>query len=258
MQVTEFDDHDIIDGRSTGGANTSHTIAFSHLSSLLAALPRTAGFSDYEHAAVEQNLLGRATLEGRRRTFRYLRELYLFDPERVLFRALRDLWDEDTEARPLLAGLAAFARDSVFRASGTGLLKVAPGETVSPGLLSEFVATVFPDAYNAGTAGKIGRNTASSWAQTGHLVGLSVKHRQRVVPSPASVSYALLLGHLQGYRGQSLYDTNWTQFLDSSPREIELLAEAASRRGYVELKSAGGVVEIGFRHLTRSIEGVKP
>lgn len=256
--MTEFDDRDIIDGRSTGGANTSHTIALSHLTSLLAALPKTAGLGDYQNAAVEQNLLGRATLEGRRRTFRYLRELYLFDPSRVLFRALRDLWDEDPEARPLLAGLTAFARDSVFRASGTGLLVVAPGGPVSPELLSEFVGAVFPGAYNVGTLGKIGRNTASSWAQTGHLVGRSAKYRQRVVPRPAVVAFALLLGHLQGYRGQSLYDTNWTHFLDSSPREIELLAEAASRRGYLELKSGGGVVEIGFRHLMRPVEGARP
>src|SRR4051812_4720478 len=89
-----------------GGTNTSHTIAVDLLTSLLAALPAAATREDYERVAVEENVLGRATRAGRARTFRYLRELYLLDPSRLLFRALRDLWDEDPSARPLLACLA--------------------------------------------------------------------------------------------------------------------------------------------------------
>jgi hypothetical protein len=246
---------DILDGDAPGGTNTSHTIAVAHLSSLLAFLPPTSTRRDYEAAAVEQNLLGRATVEGRRRTFRYLRELYLMDPSRILFRALRDLWDEDLESQRLLAGLSALARDSVFRASAKGLLAVAPGTAVAAEDLAGFVTAVFPGAYNDATAAKIGRNTASSWTQTGHLQGRQSKTRQKVEGRPAAATYALLLGHLQGERGQSLCDSLWTRFLDATPREIESLAEAASHRGYLELRSGGGVLEIGFRHLLRPLEG---
>ena len=254
--VIEFDDRDIIGGALTGGTNTSHTIAVTHLKSLLTALPASASRQQYEDAAVEQNLLGRATVEGRKRTFRYLRELYLLDPTRILFRALRDLWDEDPAVQPLLAGLSALARDSVFRASAPGLLAVPVGRPISAELLTSFVNDVFPNSYNEATIAKIGRNTASSWTQTGHVVGRISKTRQRVEARPAAVAYALLLGNLQGLRGQALYDSLWTLFLDASPYEIERQAHAASHRGYLELRSGGGVVEIGFRHLLRPMKGL--
>jgi len=241
----------ITDRARPGGANTSHTIAVELLSSLLAAVPPGATRDSYLQAATEANVLARSTVEGRRRTVRYLRELYMLDTTRTLFRALRDLWDEEEPSRPLIAGLCAYARDSVFRASAGGVLPLAPGSRVSSEDLTRAVVEVFPDVYNEGTAAKIGRNTASSWTQTGHLAGRQNKVRTRVVASPASVTYALLLGHLEGRRGQSLFDTEWTGFLDTSPSEVASMTEAASRRGYLELRSAGGVVEIGFRHLLR-------
>lgn len=255
--MEQFDDSDIVDGTVAGGANTSHTIALKHLSSLLAAVSPTANREAYQEAAIEQNILGRSTFEGRRRTFRYLRELYLLQPERILFRALRDLWDEDPEARPQLAGLAALARDSVFRATSHGLLKLPPGALVTSALLTEFMSEGFPHTYNAATAAKIGRNTASSWTQTGHLQGRTSKSRAAVEARPITIAYALLLGSLQGQRGQALYDSLWTRFLDATPRMAEMVAERASQRGYLELRSAGGVVEIGFRHLLRPLKETK-
>jgi hypothetical protein len=242
---------EITAGTRAGGANTSHTIAVDLLSRLLDAVPVGAPHEDYIRAAVDANVLGRSTLEGRRRAVRYLRELYLLEPARVLFRALRDLWDQDLVAQPLIAGLSAYARDSVFRASAAGLLPVPPGAPVTSEDLTNAVLAVFPDTYNAGTAGKIGRNTGSSWTQTGHLSGRRHKVRRRVEATPASAAYALLLGHLEGKRGQALFDTCWTAFLDASPHEMASLADAAARHGYLEVRSAGGVVEIGFRHLLR-------
>jgi hypothetical protein len=199
--------------------------------------------------------LGRSTIEGRRRAVRYLRELYLLDPSRILFRALRDLWDEEPSARPLLAGLSAYARDPVFRASAGGVLPTAPGDPVTSDDLTRAVLGVFPNAYNASTAGKIGRNTGSSWTQTGHLTGRSRKVREDVTATPASAAYAMLLGHLDGDRGQALYETPWAQFLDADRHDMERLAGLAARRGYLEMKSAGGVVEVGFRHLLRDEPG---
>jgi hypothetical protein len=252
--LAPFDDRDIVNGDVPGGTNTSHTLAIGHLTSLLSAVPKAAGLADYEIAAVEHNVLGRATTEGRRRTFRYLRELYLLDPNRLLFRAMRDLWDEDEQSQPLLAGLSAMARDSVFRASAPGLLALSEGAQVTAEMLTGFVESAFPHAYNEGTAAKIGRNTASSWTQTGHLQGRAAKTRQNVEPRPAALAFALLLGHLQGARGQSLYNTRWTTFFDADVREIEATAGVAGQRGYIELQSGGGIVEIGFRHLLRPME----
>jgi hypothetical protein len=96
---------EIVAGRTSGGANTSHTIILPALRALLAAVGSKAAAGEYQRAAIEANALGKATEGARRRTFRYLRELYVLNPKSILFRGLRDLWSDDPEAQPLLAGL---------------------------------------------------------------------------------------------------------------------------------------------------------
>ena len=71
---------EVVPGDISGGTNTSHTIVVAALASLLDAEPAYAPFTAYEQAAVEANVLGKATDGSRRRTYRYLRELYLLRP----------------------------------------------------------------------------------------------------------------------------------------------------------------------------------
>lgn len=237
-----------------GGTNTSHTIAVDLLTSLLNAVPAGAPKDEYRRVAVDENVLGKATVAGRNRAFRYLRELYLLDPSALLFRALRDLWDEDPGSRPLLAGLMSYARDSSFRASSAAVLPLIAGDTVSSQDLAAAVVATYPDAYSPLTANKIGRNTGSSWTQTGHLTGRAKKTRIQVEARPASAALALLLGHLEGVRGQALFATRWIAFLDSEVHHVESLAAQANARGYLELRSSGTVVEISFQHLLRPMK----
>ncbi|WP_156380513.1 MULTISPECIES: hypothetical protein [unclassified Rhodococcus (in: high G+C Gram-positive bacteria)] len=205
--------------------------------------------------AIEENLLGKATAAGRKRAYRYLRELYVLDPTELLFRCLRDLWDEDPADRPLIAGLVAYARDSVFRASANAIFSAERGATVTSGDLAQAVTTFYPGVYSPATANKIGRNTGSSWTQTGHLAGRARKTRTQAMAGPASLALALFLGHLQGSRGQALLSTPWIAFLDVSKNEIDELVDKASVRGYIETRSAGNVLEFGFSHLQRPMKG---
>lgn len=249
----------IVDSQSSGGANTSHTILLSDLVSLLDEVPRAdAELTDYMYAVVDRNVLGKDTDGGRRRNFRYLRELYLLRPDSILFRALRDLWWFDHSGRPLLAGVCALARDTSFRASAAAIVRTSPGDELTSRDLAAAVEEQFPSAYNPSTLAKIGRNTFSSWEQTGHLhpYATSIKQRQRAVCQPSNVAYALLLGHLQGARGQALFETLWAQVLDQPRSHLYDLATAASQAGLLEFKNAGGVVEVGFSHLMRPFEGM--
>jgi hypothetical protein len=77
-------DHEIVDGSVSGGSNTSHTIVLPALRSLLDVVPSAASFEDYAHAVLVDNVLGKATEGSRRRTFRYLRELYLLRTDAVI------------------------------------------------------------------------------------------------------------------------------------------------------------------------------
>lgn len=247
----------IVDGSVSGGSNTSHTISLPALKTLLEAVPSSGSFDDYERAALVDNVLGKATEGSRKRTFRYLRELYVLRADSVLFRALRDLWFDDPAAQPLLAGLCALARDAVFRASADAIFDTSPGDVLMSRDLAVAVEKRFPESYSESTLAKIGRNTFSSWEQTGHLRpdGHAQKTRTRAVCRPADVAYALLLGHLQGARGQALFETTWAKVLDQPKSHLMDLAFGASQRGLIELRSAGGVVEVGFQELLRPMEG---
>jgi hypothetical protein len=83
---------EIVSGDVSSGAHTSHTVVIGALAALLEAIPPGAPQVAYEHAALDDNVLGKQTEGARRRTFRYLKELYLLRPDSILFRALRDLW----------------------------------------------------------------------------------------------------------------------------------------------------------------------
>lgn len=248
---------EIVPGDRSGGATTSHTVVIPALTVLMDFVASDGSASDYEYAVLERNILGKNTVGSRKRTLRYLRELYLLRSDSVLFRALRDLWGDDPKGRPLLAGLCALARDPVFRSSVPPILAANPGDEVSSGDLAEAVEMEFPAAYNESTLAKIGRNTFSSWGQTGHLksVARTTKVRQRAVCSPAALAFALLLGHLEGVRGDALFETLWVRVLDLPRRHLLDLAMVASQRSLIDFRHSGGVTVVGFRALLRPMEG---
>ena len=248
---------EIVPGDVSGGTNTSHTIIVPAVTTLLNTQSLDASFEDYERAVLEDNVLSKDTEGARRRTFRYLKELYVLRPTSILFRALRDLWSDDVEAQPLLAGSCALARDAVFRASSTAIFDSSTGEPLVSADLASAVGDHFPDSYSEATLAKIGRNTLSSWEQTGHLAkgDGNTQARTRAVCRPANVAYAFLLGYLEGARGQMLFDTVWAHALDQPTSLLQDLAFGASQRRLIEYRHAGGVVEISFHELLRPFEG---
>ena len=157
----------------------SHTIGVPHLVELLRVVPSDAPHERYREAVVDDNVLGRPTQAGRQRTFRHLRELYFLDPAQREYAALRRLWDVDPEARPLLAGILAFTRDGILRASFSAIKEAPVGTIVSSADLTKAVAAVYGGGLSNATLGKTGRNTGACWTQTGHLVGRSKKIRHR-------------------------------------------------------------------------------
>lgn len=248
---------EIVPGDRSGGTNTSHTIVVPALQQLLSAVDRNADAAAYERAVLEQNVLGKDTTGSRQRTLRYLRELYLLRPDSLLFRALRDLWSDEPDGQPLLAGLCALARDTVFRASVDAIFETDPGDELTSTDLARAVEKVFPSAYSESTLAKVGRNTFSSWEQTGHLQALARTEKVRARPTctPAAVAYALLLGHLEGVRGAALFDTIWSRTLDHPRSHLVELAMLASQRSLIDFRHSGGVTDVGFTELLRPMEG---
>lgn len=239
----------------SGGTHTSRTIMLRELRLLLAACPSDAGPDELARVIVEENVLAKRSESTRMRSLRYLRELYVLDRRSILYRGLRDLWDADPEAQPLLAMLCALARDPLLRATADTVIGAVPGSQLDAAMLASAVGERFPDSYSDAVRNKIGRNAASSWTQSGHLSGRSAKVRSRAVCRPAAVAFALMIGHLADARGQGLLRTVWGRTLDVPDHVLYEQASAAARRGWIEFRRAGDVIDVGFSWLLRPTEG---
>jgi hypothetical protein len=248
---------EIVRGDVPGGPSTSQTIMVSSLERLLSLLPPDASADSYRSAVMQENVLGKRTASGREWAFRQLRRFYALDNSSLLFRALRDLWADDPSGQPLLALLCALARDPVLRASASVILGAEPGEVIGPTSFDSAIEAAFPGAYKDNTRRTTAQKVASSWNQSGHLHAErpTRKVRAQVHPTPAAVTYALLLGHIQGGRGQALFETVWVQVLDQPKSHLVDLAASASKRGMLEFRHAGGVMEITFHQLLRPLDG---
>jgi hypothetical protein len=239
------------------GSHGSRTIMLRELALLLEACPSGTNYASLSKAIIDDNVLLKTTLSTRKESQRRLREFYVLDEQVVLFRALRDLWELDAEARPLLAFLCATARDPLLRVMAEFILEVPAGVPVTPQHLEKVIEANLPGRYNPMSLANIGRHAASSWQQSGHLVGRQKKVRAQAHSTPAATAYALMLGYLCGARGEVLFHTMWARLLDAPIHQLRELASIASQQGMLEYRHSGAVTEITFHHLLRPLAGTE-
>jgi hypothetical protein len=231
------------------GTHSSRTLMLAELEAVLAAAPGPVDRAAYGSAIIDGNCLGKPTASTRRISSQRLTELYAMDPFVVVFRVLRGLWDVDPKARPLLAMLAALARDPLFMASAAPVLSQPAGIEIQRAPIREALRKLVGERMNDDTLDKVVRNVSSSWTQTGHLTGRTFKHRQRVSAPPRAVAFALWLGNAAGFRGEELLTTGWIAALDCTATSARTLALEAKRIGLIDLRTAGDVVEFGLDRL---------
>ena len=233
------------------GTHLSSTLRLEDLELLLRCQSTDATVRDYRRAVVEENQLGKPTVSARHTAFERLRELYGLNPDLMVFRALRDLWDTDAKAQPSLALLCSTARDPILRALTPLVLRLSVGARVVVEQLAEEAESQFPGKFVPSSRKRLARNATSTWRKTGLVQGRRVTRRSKVDACPASVAYALLLGDMCGRRGQGLFSTVWTAMLDAPLHEMKALAVKASQQGWIEHRASGDVVEVSFRYLMR-------
>ena len=183
-----------------------------------------------------------------------LAELYSLDQNCTLFRLLRHFWPADRSSQPMLAFLLAAARDPLLREATPFVLAAKRDSIIAAEAIGEHLKHEYPSRFRPSTLHSTAQNLASSWTQAGYLQG-KVRKR-RVAPRITAIvaAYAMVLGHLCGFRGKLLLDCQWTRFLDSSPSELVDLIQEASKQGWLRYKGVGSVVEITFPGLLKSNE----
>jgi len=216
---------------------------------LLEAMPADAGIADYRRGIVQDNVVGKRTHTNREHTTRKLKALYGLDPAVPVFRALRWLWDVDAEGRPLLALLCASARDPLLRMTADVVLDAEIGSQIIPEDVEELIRREASGRFSETTERAIANHVLSTFTQSGHLTGHLKKTRTRASATPGSTAYALFLGYLEGRRAQRLFASMWARLLDAPTDRLLDFARAASRRGWLDFRSVGSVIEVRFPDL---------
>jgi hypothetical protein len=231
---------------SSGGAHISRTMMLEELDAVLATVPVGSGAAEYRTAILERNVLGKNTDSTRKESLRRLRELYALDEARPIFGLLRKLHINDTASLPLLALQVSWARDPLFRATTQPVVGAPEGERVETASLALAFEATFPDQYSALSRNQTARHAASSWTQSGHLIGRTNKTRQRINPSAVAITLALFLGDIAGYHGATVFANPWCRLLDLNPDRARAMGQEAHRAGLLNLRAVGEVVELSF------------
>jgi hypothetical protein len=229
------------------GVHSARTMMLEELRLLLSYVDDPqADKSVYVQAIEKENCLSKRSGKTRSLTTRHLVDLYGLDPSITIFHALRFFWKRDPDGHPLLALLCAFARDSLLRGSATFIQNHSPGRIVSRQALEDFIDHQEPGRFSKATLKSTAQNINSTWTQSGHLQGRAKKVRTQAKATPGSVSYALLLGYLNGFRGESIFKTEYAKLLDCSFHHAIELATEASQKGWIVFKHLGEVIEVLF------------
>ena len=229
------------------GTHSSLTLMLSELKALSSA----AGLAFPREAIVEQNVLGKATASGRLLTFQRLRELYSFDHRNELFNVLKALVEYDQGSVGHLALLVGLARDPLLRATARPVLGLAPGSQLMRDTVAYALSAEVGPRLNAAVLDKVVRNTASTWTQTGHLEGRTIKRRRWVATTPVSLALALWLGTKAGLHGEDLLKSGWVQALDLDVAGAKALAERAHAARLIVFRPMASGFELDVSPLNR-------
>ena len=239
---------------SDRGTHSSRTIMLAELRLLFDMNAPESSKNDYRHSVIETNVLGKRTGSTRKLSMQRLSELYGLDPSIPVFRVLRHFWEVDQDGRALLAFLCAFARDPLLRLTTPAVLAAEQGQTIRTADIEHTIAEAVPGRFNPSIQNKVARNAGSSWTQSGHLIGRARKVRARPIVTVATAAYAVFLGYLEGIRAQRLFETIWVRLLDCPVEDVFSLVAAASRRGLLDYRNVGSVVEVRFPNLLSTEE----
>lgn len=229
-----------------GGAHASRTMMLAELDSLLRSVPASASEAEIANAVVDKNVLGKETVSSRKKSLSHLKELYALAPESPLFRVLRRLYQISPDSLPQLALLVALARDPLLRASAEAILPLPAGHSITPADISSVIEMTFPGTYSVKSLLSIAQNCASTWAQAGQLAGRVKKVRSALQPTPAGCALAFLLGEVTGHHGAAIFSSPWCRAIELDPERARGLGFEAHRRGLINLRAIGEVVEVSF------------
>lgn len=226
--------------------HSSRTLMLAELDLLLTHATPTTSITEYQRLIVEENVLGKATNTTREYSFWKLKALYGLEPDIPVFRTLAQLWPNDEESRPLLALLAAHARDPLVRLVTPTILDLPIGAVVPRADIEDIIHQTLPGRFSKPVSEATTRRLLSTFTQSGHLEGRTTKTRIQPTAPPVSATYAFYLAYIEGYRSQRIFTSIWSKLLDVHDAQLPELAKTAAQYGLMDYHQVGNVIELRF------------
>lgn len=195
------------------GGHTARSMMFNELRQLVSNLPVDATFAGYQHAILDRNILDKPTASSRLKSLRHLQELYTLEPEKTLFRVLRQLAAMDATVLPLLGLVCVYCRDPQLRHSFMLVRGLRLGESLPREAMEEHLESGFPGRFSPAMKKSLAQNVNTTWTYAGHLEGKAKKVRTFPQCRPVAAAYAMLAGYLLGLRGQRLLESHFGELV---------------------------------------------
>lgn len=235
--------------------HTSKTIMVDELSLLIgdSSISFTSA-QEVRNLALSENLLRKQSSAAKENAIQRLIAFYALDDSIAVFRLLKHFWKFSQANRHLLAIQCATSRDPLLRISADYVLSLTPGQPFEKDKLKALIVAETKGHFGENTTNSMVRNLASSWTQSGHLLGKTGKKRSKVVATVENVAYAIAIGYLSGVRSDALYTSLYARMTDLSNHQIDSMLHESSRRGWINYRRTGSVLDIDIRPLLTSDE----
>jgi hypothetical protein len=123
-----------------------------------------------------------------------------------------------------------------------------------PSFAARFNA-LHPGRFSEKMVRSLSQNCASTWTQTGHLVG-RLKQRRKVHPSASATALATLIATVCGFSGPAMLSSAWFRILDLNPDGAIDALRSAEAHGLARVRAAGDVIEISVRQQLAATLGI--
>jgi len=230
--------------------HTSRTLMFVELSQVMNHSIEGGDFNEILNSNVTSKLSNTNLIK----TNQYLRQLYGFDMEDLLFRCFKHYWTlVDNEKKSILALLFALSNDFLLKESIDIVVNSKVGERVAIEKFDDNIEKYHQGKYSINTRRSAAQNVASSWKQAGYIQGKIKNIRVQPIHDYYTVAFALLLSYLHGDRGEYILLSKWIKALAISTEELRDLIKEAAKRDLLQYQYGGNVTVISFENQLNTI-----
>ncbi len=231
--------------------HTARTLMFEELSKVM-------DFSiekDNYQESMANNVFGKKSGDGIKKTTNFLSQLYSFDISNTPFKILKYFWQNtDENEKPIIALLFAIQQDYLLSESISVVAESKLLDKVEIEKIESNIEKYHPNRFTKNTLRSVAQNIASSWKQAGFITGKVKNTRTQTKISYNCVAFAFIMAYLNGLRGDFIISSKWVKALCLNENQLRELAIEASKRGLIQYQFSGNVTSITCNELFKKLE----